>query len=54
MTFDNEDIRRTTLIPGTLTIRLRIHRDAAHGFFPQHRRGFVRLVDRFLRSWPPR
>ena len=34
--------------------RLRIYRDAAHGFLLQHRRGFVRLVDRFLRSRTPR
>ena len=30
--------------------RLRVYRDAAHGFFVQHRREFVQMVDRFLRA----
>jgi pimeloyl-ACP methyl ester carboxylesterase len=34
--------------------RLRIYPDAAHGFFMQHERSFVRLVDRFLRARAPR
>jgi pimeloyl-ACP methyl ester carboxylesterase len=34
--------------------RLRVYRDAAHGFFVQHRREFVRVVDRFLRPKAPR
>jgi pimeloyl-ACP methyl ester carboxylesterase len=34
--------------------RLRVYPDAAHGFFVQHRREFVRVVDRFLRAKTPR
>jgi pimeloyl-ACP methyl ester carboxylesterase len=34
--------------------RLRVYPDAAHGFFLQHRREFVRVVDRFLRAKTPR
>jgi pimeloyl-ACP methyl ester carboxylesterase len=34
--------------------RLRVYRDAAHGFFLQHGREFVRVVDRFLRAKAPR
>ena len=33
--------------------RLRVYLDAAHGFFLEHRRGFVRVVDRFLRARAP-
>jgi pimeloyl-ACP methyl ester carboxylesterase len=33
--------------------RLRIYRDAAHGFLIQHQRSFTRLVDRFLRAKTP-
>jgi pimeloyl-ACP methyl ester carboxylesterase len=34
--------------------RLRIYRDAAHGFFIQHEGDFGRVVDRFLRAKAPR
>jgi pimeloyl-ACP methyl ester carboxylesterase len=34
--------------------RLRVYRDAAHGFLLQHQRKFVRVVDRFLRAKSPR
>jgi pimeloyl-ACP methyl ester carboxylesterase len=34
--------------------RLRIYRDAAHGFFIQDGRDFVRVVDRFLEAKAPR
>jgi pimeloyl-ACP methyl ester carboxylesterase len=34
--------------------RLRVYRDAAHGFMFQHRRAFLRQIERFLRSKVPR
>jgi pimeloyl-ACP methyl ester carboxylesterase len=34
--------------------RLRVYRDAAHGFMLQHQRAFLRQIDRFLRSRAPR
>jgi pimeloyl-ACP methyl ester carboxylesterase len=33
---------------------LRVYRDAAHGFLFQHRRAFLRQIQRFLRSRAPR
>ena len=34
--------------------RLRVYRDAAHGFLLQHQRSFLRQIDRFLRATAPR